>query len=209
MRIREYFSRDPNKRAKYIFNLIAPVYGKVDAGLINNYINSIDIVDSEIGIGGKHVLDIGTGTGAWAAMFDVKGAKKVHGIDLAKKMIEQGKANHPELSFSVANGENLTHFPDNSFDIVTASFVLHGVKIDRRRKILEEMKRISREHIVVHDFSGSTPLFIRFLELLERSDYKNFKTGFCNELKNMFSKVKKIETDNSNGLYFASIIHDE
>jgi len=46
-----------------------PIYGKVNDTLVKNYLNSISLLDSEIGITGKSVLDVGTGTGAWAAMF--------------------------------------------------------------------------------------------------------------------------------------------
>jgi ubiquinone/menaquinone biosynthesis C-methylase UbiE len=208
MPITDYFSRDPNKRAKFIFNLIAPIYGNVDAGLIKNYRHAIGMVDKEIGIEGKRVLDIGTGTGAWAEMFRMKGAVDVHGIDFSEKMLTESRKKHPEITFMPGDAEELHTFSDNSFDIVTASYVLHGVKKDRRKKMLMEMKRISRKHVVIHDFSGSTPLFLRFLEFMEKSDYKNFKANFCDELKSLFFEAKKQESINGSGLYFATIATD-
>ena len=203
MPIIDYFSKDPNKRAKFIFNLIAPIYGRVDAGLIKNYSHAVGIVDEEIDIKGLRVLDLGTGTGAWAEMFRLNGAEKVHGVDFSAKMLEVGKRKHPEISFSLGDAENLIDFEDNSFDLVTASYVLHGVKEDKRRRMLEEMNRISKKHIVIHDFAGDTHLFLQFLELMERSDYKNFKKSFCDELKSIFIETKKIESVNGSGLYFA------
>ncbi|RLD42259.1 MAG: hypothetical protein DRI89_07720 [Bacteroidetes bacterium] len=205
MPITDYFSRDPNKRAKFIFNLIAPIYGNVDAGLIKNYRHAIGIVDKEIGIKGKRVLDIGTGTGAWAEAYRMKGAVDIYGIDFSTKMLTESRKKHPEISFAFGDGENLNDFADNSFDIVTASYVLHGVKKDLRNKMLNEMKRVSKKHVVIHDFSGSTPLFLRFLEMMEKSDYKNFKANFCNELKSLFFEAKKLESINGSGLYFASV----
>ena len=203
MSIADYFSRDPDQRARFIFDFIAPIYRRVDAGLIKNYSHSINILDTEVGIRGKHVLDIGTGTGAWAEMFRLEGAEKVQGIDFSAKMLEAGRRKHPELSFARGNAENLSEIDDNSYDIVTASYVLHGVKQGKRRKMLEEMKRVSKKHVIIHDFSGRTGLFLRFLEFMERSDYKNFKTGFCDELKNMFIETKRLESINGSGLYFA------
>ena len=203
MSIADYFSRDPDQRARFIFDFIAPIYRRVDAGLIKNYSHSINILDTEVGIRGKHVLDIGTGTGAWAEMFRMEGAEKVQGIDFSAKMLEAGRRKHPELSFARGNAENLSEIDDNSYDIVTASYVLHGVKQDKRRKMLEEMKRVSKKHVIIHDFSGRTGLFLRFLEFMERSDYKNFKTGFCDELKSMFIETKRLESINGSGLYFA------
>jgi len=208
MPITDYFSKDPNKRAKFIFNFIAPIYGNVDAGLVKNYRHAIGMVDKEIGIEGKRVLDLGTGTGAWAEMFRMKGAVNVHGIDFSTKMLVESRKKHPSIVFAQGNAENLKDFADNSFDIVTASYVLHGVKKERRKKMLLEMKRVSKKHIVVHDFSGTTPLFLRFLEFMEKSDYKTFKAHFCDELKSLFFEAKKIESINGSGLYFATMRTD-
>ena len=203
MSITHYFSKDADKRAKFIFNLIAPIYVKVDAGLVKNYAHSISLVDDEIPIRGKHVLDLGTGTGTWAEMFRLKGAEKVQGIDFSTKMLEAARQKHTEISFDTGDVENLVDIDDNSFDIVTASYVLHGVKEDKRRRMLEEMNRVSRKYVVIYDFAGRTSLFLQFLEFMERSDYKNFKSGFCDELKSIFIETKKIESVNGSGLYFA------
>ena len=67
------------------------------------------------------------------------------------------------------------------------------------------MKRVSKKYVVVHDFVGKTHYFVRFLEFIERSDYKNFKQFFCDELKTMFSKTKIIQSDYGSGVYIAEI----
>ena len=205
MSITHYFSRNPDKRAKFIFNFIAPLYGKLDKKLQEGFRASSVVLDKEIMIAGKSVLDIGAGTGAWGAAINKLGASKVHGVDFSEKMLNQAKKNHPNINFSLADAEDLSGFTDNSFDIVTASFVLHGVKYKKRKKMLDEMKRISKKHIVLHDFIGKTPLFIRFLEFLENSDYKNFKKNFCKELQEKFPKTKKIPSRYGSGLYIAEI----
>ena len=199
----DYFSKDPNKRARFIFDLIAPLYGRIEKHQAEKYAYSIEVLEREIGIKGKKVLDVGTGTGAWADMFVKMQAKEVHAVDLSPKMLEVAGQKHPEINFQWGDAENLSGIADNSFDIVTASFVLHGVKEDRRRKILSEMKRVSRKHVVINDFSGRTDPAIFILETLERSDYKRFKANFCNELKAMFPQARKVETGRGNGLYLA------
>jgi ubiquinone/menaquinone biosynthesis C-methylase UbiE len=204
MPITDYFSKDPNKRARFIFDLIAPLYGRIEKHQAEKYARTIDVLDREIGIEGKNVLDVGTGTGAWADMFIRMGAEEVHAVDLSPKMLEQARKKHPEIIFGLGDAENLSDIADKTFDIVTASFVLHGVKEDRRRKILSEMKRISKKHVVINDFSGRTDPAVLILETLERSDYKKFKANFCNELKSMFPEVRKIETGGGNGLYLAT-----
>ncbi len=203
MSIFQYFSKDANKRAKYIFNTIAPVYAKVDHSLEKSYLRSMDLLSEEIDITGKTILDIGTGTGAWAAMFLDK-ASSVHGIDFSDKMLAVSTKKHPKIHFSEGNAEHLENIPDQSFDILTASFVLHGVTSDRRNKILLEMLRVSKEAIIIHDFVGKTPLFIRLLEFMEQSDYKNFKKQFYNELSEISQwQTKVIPSRDGSGLYIA------
>jgi ubiquinone/menaquinone biosynthesis C-methylase UbiE len=201
MSILDYFSKDANKRAQFMFGSIAPIYAKVDHSLIKGYEKSIEIVNIEVGIKGKTVLDIGTGTGAWAMKFVQKGAAKVFGIDLSEKILKTGKEKHPEIQFSIGDAEDLKGFADDSVDIVTASFVIHGVKADRREKMLIEMKRVAKEAIVIHDFVGKTHFFIRFLEFIEKSDYKNFKKQFCIELKQHFIQTKRMISEHGSGIY--------
>jgi len=201
MPLTDYFSKDASKRARFIFDLIAPFYGWIEKHQVENYVNAISILDNEIGIKGKRVLDVGTGTGAWAGMFLTKNAKEVWAMDLSPKMVEEGKKKHPEINFLTGDAEDLKDIEDESFDIVTASFVLHGVKEDRRRKMLSEMKRISRGHVVIHDFNGQTGWAVGVLEAFERSDFKNFKVNFFDELKSFFTHARKVETVPGNGLY--------
>lgn len=203
MSILHYFSKDPDKRAKFIFNFIAPLYGKLDEKIQKGYKYLANSLDEEISLSGKTVLDIGTGTGAWIASLHKKELKEACGIDFSEKMLKQAQKYHPNINFFVANGETLSNYDDNSFDLVTASLVLHGVKNDKREKLLEEMKRISKKHIVLNDFIGKTPMFVRFLEFMEQSDYKNFKKNICEELKISFKNVRKIPAKYGVGLYIA------
>jgi ubiquinone/menaquinone biosynthesis C-methylase UbiE len=203
MGLQHYFSKNPDKRARFIFNFIAPIYGMLGTSLERNFVFSMDAVEKSIPVEGKAVIDLGTGTGAWAANFKRIGAKQVTGVDFAGKMLDKAKLNYPNMDFVQGDAENLKQFADNSFDIVTASFVLHGVKEHKRANMLREMRRVSRKHIVIHDFIGETPLFVRFLEFMERSDYKFFKQNFCTELESHFGNAKKISTKSGTGIYIA------
>ena len=199
------FSKNPHKRAKSIFNLIAPIYSGLDSHVKKGFKRAIHNVSSEINLEGKNVLDIGTGPGAWAALFKEHGAANVHGVDFAQKMIRKANARYKStMTFSVGDAENLLDFEDESFDIVTASFVLHGVTEDRRRIILNEMKRVSKEYVVINDYYGPTPAVARFLEYLEKSDYLHFKANFLNELDVQFMHVKRIDASMGTSVYFAS-----
>ncbi|MDA3929173.1 MAG: methyltransferase domain-containing protein [Prolixibacteraceae bacterium] len=205
MSVFTYFSSNVNKRAQAVFNIIAPVYRKIDFVHSSHYNDSIAFVNQQYSIKGKTVLDVGTGAGDWGVMYKIMGAKHVMGVDFAEGMLEVAKIKNPELEFCFGNAESLDQFADNSFDIVTASFVVHGVKVKRRQKMLSEMKRISKEVVVLHDFIGSTPFVVRVLEFLERSDYRNFKKNIITELEQHFSLVVKHRIKKGTGIYIGTI----
>jgi ubiquinone/menaquinone biosynthesis C-methylase UbiE len=205
MSILNYFSKDPNKRARFIFNFIAPLYSIIDRMLKKNFNAAGEIVKKELVLTDKTVLDLGCGTGAWGSLLKSKGAFSVSGIDLAENMVKSAKKKHPNISFTIGNIEALNEIADNSFDIVTTSFVMHGVKVDHRKKILQEMIRITKKNIIIHDFIGETPWTIAILEFLEKSDYKNFKVNFVSELEAFCSKVKLISAKKGSGVYLAEI----
>jgi len=193
-------------RAKRIFNLIAPVYFILDKSIKAGFYKAGLELKNNININGKSILDIGTGTGAWGSVLLNLGAGQVHGVDMANKMIKiANKKKLNNFKFSIADAEKLTEFEDNSFDIVTASFVLHGFKKETRIKVLKEMKRVGKETIVLHDYSGKTPLIPKFLEYLERSDYINFKESICDELKTLFNEVIKKQVNIGTAIYISTI----
>jgi len=75
---------------------------------------------------GKKLLDIGCGPGIHLKEYVLRGADGV-GIDISKEMITLAKKYCPEAKFEIGNIENL-QFKDESFDIVTASFILDHLK---------------------------------------------------------------------------------
>lgn len=191
-----------DKRHKRIFNLIAPVYGLLDKYVRRNFETANRIACQMVDVEGKRVLDIGTGTGAWAALFLRNGAGEVHGIDFAEKMIRVANKHHGNvIRFHLGNAMNLKEYKDHSFDIVTASFVLHGVKEEKRKMILSEMKRLSKDAVIIHDYHGPTAAFTRFLEYLEKSDYIHFKNNFYRELGEIFPYIDRKSLRNGATIY--------
>lgn len=196
-----YFSSDENRRAKFIFNLIAPVYGLIDQSTKKNYNEISGLLNKTIPLEGRSILDVGTGTGSWIAALSVFGPSRACGLDFSEKMIETAQKNHPEINFYVSDAGDLRSFNDDSFDIVTASFVLHGMKKEARRKVLREIKRVAKHYIVIQDFYQRSSLFITLLEWMERSDYLHFKNHFADEMSECFPDSKVLKTHNDNGLY--------
>lgn len=86
------------------------------------------------------------------------------------RVLIQAKKNHPELEFVHQHGENLSAFADNFFDIVTATFVLHGMKGENgNASYLEKIL-------------SSAFLFIFFLFLRCRPG-GSFKKVFCKRFR--------------------------
>ncbi len=196
-----YFSKDADKRAHFIFDLIAPFYGIIDRGTHENFRKMAALLDQHIPLKGKSVLDVGCGTGAWLASLNKYDLQKVAGADFTEKMLKVARSRHPEIQFILQNAENLSHFEKKSFDIVTATFVLHGMKAEKRSKVLNEMKRIARQQVVIHDFYGPTEPIAKFLEFIERSDYLNFKKQFETEMRAHFEESSLIAGVKGRALY--------
>ena len=70
-------------------------------------------------LAGKHVLDLGCGTGRTTA--HIKRVAEVIGVDYSQAMIARAKELEPELAFRVMDACSLD-FPDASFDAVFFSF---------------------------------------------------------------------------------------
>lgn len=92
---------------------------------------------------GHRVLDIGTGTGLLAAyVADLVGPSgQVIGIDPLPLRIELAKQkSRPNLDFAVGHAEDLSQFPENTFDRVFLNSVFHW--IGDKRSVLRQIWRV-------------------------------------------------------------------
>src|SRR5215471_2798694 len=72
---------------------------------------------------GLAVLDAGCGTGYLSRKLRDRGAL-VTGVDLAERMIEIARADHPGIDFRVDSCTELATCADGQFDLVVANYVL-------------------------------------------------------------------------------------
>ncbi|MFO1128645.1 MAG: methyltransferase domain-containing protein [Rhodospirillales bacterium] len=92
---------------------------------------------------GTRVLEVGVGTGLALMMYDRR--KEITGIDVSQEMLSRAKARVAKHSLnnvrqiSQMDAETL-EFPDNSFDVVVASYVMSVVPDPHR--CLAEMERV-------------------------------------------------------------------
>lgn len=88
---------------------------------------------------GKKALEIGCGIGIFTAMLAGSGAD-ITAVDLSPDLAERARARNPapNVRYLVMNAEKLD-FPDDSFDCVYGSSVLHHLDLART---LPEMRRV-------------------------------------------------------------------
>lgn len=95
-----------------------------DEGDSNRRLNSDPVLWELAGdVRGRTVLDAGCGTGYLARKLRDRGAL-VTGVDLAERMIEIARADHPDIDFRVDSCTHLGTVGDGLFDLVIANYVL-------------------------------------------------------------------------------------
>lgn len=99
----------------------------------------VDLVVREADLKGRRVLDVGCGTGRWAAVLAERYGCKVWGVDRSPEMIEVARARVPEgVGLRVAPAEDLG-FKEGWFERVVMSLVLQLVD---RPKAFGEIRRV-------------------------------------------------------------------
>lgn len=137
---------------------------------------------------GEAVLDVGCGTGtlALAAGRRVGATGRITGIDPSPQMIARArhKAERRALNSEFAIGviEHLG-FPDESFDVVLSTFMMHHLPDDLRARGLAEIARVLKPggRLLVVDFMGPAgPWKSRLADvraLLERDGFQRLEMG--------------------------------
>ncbi|MXR51457.1 methyltransferase domain-containing protein [Halovenus sp. WSH3] len=94
----------------------------------------VDLLDPQPG---ERVLDLGCGTGHLSAEIDSRGAEVV-GIDAAPEMIEQARANYPDLEFRTVDARDLD--AEGEFDAVFSNAALHWIPDSDHDTVLERVR---------------------------------------------------------------------
>lgn len=188
---------------KRLFNRIAPVYNlffqkqyKAYSEVITNYGAKLSVPEK-----GK-ILDIGCGTGALIQAFADHGYD-AQGVDMAGSMVS--RARHRGLNCYHGNALHGLNFGDSSFDLVSTSFVAHGLDRDKRMTLYGEAKRVSKSKVLIHDYSHRREFLISMIESMERGDYFNFIKYGLDEMWETFSHVEVIELNNHSNWYICTV----
>lgn len=148
------------------------------------------------------ILDVGCGTGALCSIY-AKNGYQTFGVDSSLKMLEQAKRKTKGLNidYQLASIVNDLPFENDSMDLVSASFVAHGLPRDLRMKMLRDMNRISNHLVILIEFNQTRRWYIDLIEWAEHGDYFNFIKTIDLELSTIFSSVKKVQLNATSSIY--------
>jgi ubiquinone/menaquinone biosynthesis C-methylase UbiE len=206
------------KRKHRLFNLIAPIYGLFYNKQKKHYQKIIKMMEDEFDVSAyQTVLDVGCGTGALCSALEGKGLN-VTGVDPAYKMLKvaRKKTKSSAITFVQADSTKGLPFEDDSFDLVIASYVAHGLQIEERRKLYKEMSRIAKEKVIIHDYNENRAPLTTFVEFMEGGDYFQFIQYPTEEMENCetdmircFENVREVEVDIRASWYICSPFKDK
>ena len=189
-----------------LFNYISPLYGKFFNFQVNYYKSIINKIKPNLDISKYDtILDVGCGTGSLSKVLSERGLD-VTGIDPSIGMLNQARQ---RLKYSGINlihiipGERLP-FEDKSFDVVITSYVAHGLKPGERINLYNEMKRVAKELVIIHDYNENRDLLTTIIEWMENGDYFNFIKIAKGELESIFKEVKIVDVDTRAAWYICS-----
>jgi SAM-dependent methyltransferase len=192
-----------NERHARLFERISIPYAWFFAGQIRSYASCFEIGRIYLpDPAGKRALDIGCGTGAFTTALREDGWE-VEGVDVAHGMVVQARRRGvPCVVGDIIGG--LPH-ADGSYDLVSAAYVAHGLRVDDRLALFREAKRLSRGAVLFHDYTDDRRLLTSIVEHLEGGDYFNFIQTVQDELRSVFPKVRIIRVGKQAAWYLCDV----
>lgn len=151
------------------------------------------IAQMKIG-GSQKILDVGSGTGTLSLMIKKQHPQlEVFGIDPDPQIIEiaRGKAARAGLKIDFCQGfASRLPYPDNSFDGVVSSFVIHHLKQDDKIRAFKETYRVLKPNGELHiaDFGKPHHTLVRAISFVMQN-FEEVKDNIQGSLPLMMSEA--------------------
>lgn len=192
-----------------LFNKIAPIYRLFYNRQLKKYQEFVMFLDHKLTtVELKTGLDVGCGTGALIRAFDEHGMQMT-GLDGAEKMIAfaSKKQINRDIKFMHHDVLNGLPFKENSFDFVIASYVVHGLTREQRIQLLESMKHVSKNVVILYEHAKKTSKFVELLETLEGGQYFSFREHIDDDIQSIFPYYERIMYKKNIDVYVCFIHH--
>jgi len=93
---------------------------------------------------GADILEVGCGNGYAASLITARGVNRYTGLDIMPEQLEIArKRNLPNACFVLGSADDLSQFPDGSFDAILDFCILHHV--EGWRRFFDEGRRVLRD----------------------------------------------------------------
>jgi len=163
-------SQDERRRARRFFDKTAPAFPVIERVVVPEYRELV----GRLGLDpGWSVLDVGTGTGAFAQAFAERGHPVV-GVDFSERLLARAKRRVPGVRFEHVDVLAPGALAGRTFDLVTMGYVLHGMSVNLRLDLLNRVREIARRHVLVVDYAGPGTWLTRWIEWVEGPHYFEF-----------------------------------
>jgi ubiquinone/menaquinone biosynthesis C-methylase UbiE len=165
------------------FRKLAPFYNMIASPLVRIRNQVVRLSGAKEG---DVILDVCTGTGSQALAFGEKGYDVI-GVDISTDMLKIAtkRNRYKHVRFEIADATSLP-FKYKQFTISTISLALHDMPREVRPKVLEEMKRVSQQVVVVDYHIPENRVerwfHVSFTSLYELSYYRDFARQNLKEL---------------------------
>ena len=155
------------------------------------------------------VLEVGCRTGALcAAMHEI--GLEVTGVDVNAKRLKKAKKHNADtpITFVEADVFKGLPFKNKSFDVVITSYLAHEFDKEKRTNLYQEMERLAKEKVIIHDRNTQRTPLITFSEFDGGGHYQQFIESFeremeacLNDMKKCFEDVEKFDINISSAWY--------
>ncbi len=158
------------RRVRRLFNRFAAPLRLLDPHLRREYARAVDRLGLD---GGLSVLDLATGSGNLAGVLAARGCRVV-GVDFAERSLARARRELPSARFVLMDLAELGGVRSRSFELVSIAYALHGMPEEQRGAVLTDAARLTRRWVLVLDYDGAGPFYVRFIEWLEGPHYPTF-----------------------------------